>query len=191
MSQTLFSLSLQAAAAQKELRQVQHPGERLPRALGEVSSLAAGSLAEMRALIFELMPGALAEEGLVAALRKQAAAVSAREDLPVQVAGPEGRLPLTPEAEEHLYRIAQEALANVVKHAGAMRVGIEVTTPPGRVALRVADDGQGFDPDAVYAGHMGLHTMRARAEDAHGGLTIRRAAGSIGTEVEAWVPVRA
>ena len=73
----------------------------------------------MRALIFELRPGALAEEGLVAALAKQAAALSAREQVSVAVEGPEQRLELSAEEEEHLYRIASEALHNVVKHARA------------------------------------------------------------------------
>jgi signal transduction histidine kinase len=69
-----------------------------------------GALAEMRALIFELQPGALAEEGLVAALAKQASALSAREGLVIEVDGPDERLPIGVEVEEQLYRIGQEAL---------------------------------------------------------------------------------
>ena len=68
--------------------------------LREISQLTRGALAEMRALILELQPGALAEEGLVAALTQQASALSAREGLVIAVDGPDGRLPLGPEAEE-------------------------------------------------------------------------------------------
>ncbi len=67
----------------------------------------------MRALIFELRPGGLAEEGLVSALTKHAGAVSAREGLSIEVTGPSERLPVNAECEEHLYRLGQEALANV------------------------------------------------------------------------------
>ena len=89
------------------------------RELEEVETLSRSALAEMRALIFELRPGGLAEEGLVAGLTKHAAAVSAREALTIAVEGPSERLPLSPDCEEHLYRIGQEALANVTKHAQA------------------------------------------------------------------------
>ena len=80
VSQALFSMSMQARTAQLALARVPHPdGGPLARAVGQLRELAAGALAEMRALIFELRPAALAEEGLVAALARQAAAISARE----------------------------------------------------------------------------------------------------------------
>ena len=95
----------------------------------------------MRALIFELRPGALGEEGLVAALQKQGAALTAREQVSVAVEGPEQRLDLSPEAEEHLYRIASEALHNVVKHARACRATVRITAQAGAVGVMVGDDG--------------------------------------------------
>ena len=133
VSQTLFSVTLQVRAAQAELRKAglgeDHPAA---RALAEVSQLNHGALAEMRALIFELRPGALAEEGLVAAVSKHAAAIAAREGIDVDVTGPADRLPLSPEAEEQLYRLAQEALNNVVKHARTAAASVAVTSGPQR-----------------------------------------------------------
>ena len=97
VSQTLFSVTLQVRAAQAELRTAglgeDHPAA---RALAEVSELNHGALAEMRALIFELRPGALAEEGLVAAVSKHAAAVAAREGIDVDVTGPGRPAPAQP-----------------------------------------------------------------------------------------------
>ena len=90
VSQALFSMSMHARTAQLALARVPHAdGGPLARAVGQLRELAAGALAEMRALIFELRPDALAEEGLVAALTRQAAAISAREQLPVTVQGPD------------------------------------------------------------------------------------------------------
>ena len=126
-----------------------------------------GALAEMRALIFELRPGTLAEEGLVAALSKQASALSAREGLAIEVDGPDERLPIGAEVEEQLYRIGQEALTNVVKHARASSATVRVAATDDTVSLEVSDDGRGFDPAAVGPDHFGLRSMRGRVAD-HG-----------------------
>jgi signal transduction histidine kinase len=118
VSQSLFSTTLHVRTAQHalELEKLDSTGP-VGKELNEIGQLTRGALAEMRALIFELRPGALAEEGLVAALAKQASALSAREGLVIEVDGPDGPLPIGPEVEEQLYRVGQEALANVVKHA--------------------------------------------------------------------------
>ena len=117
----------------------------------------------MRALIFELRPGALAEEGLVSALRRQAAAISAREDMQITVTGPEERLPLPAATEEHCYRLVLEAWHNTVKHAAAAAMTATIITDDAGVTVELADDGRGFDPGAVPPGHLGLQTMRERA----------------------------
>ena len=106
----------------------------------------------MRALIFELRPGGLAEEGLVSALTKHAGAVSAREGVAIDVTGPAERLPISAECEEHLYRLGQEALANITKHAAATRATVAVRNDGVNVDLEIRDDGHGFDPNAPYAG---------------------------------------
>jgi signal transduction histidine kinase len=144
----------------------------------------------MRALIFELRPEALAEEGLVGALRKQGAALSAREQVTVTVDGPEHRLELGPGVEEHLYRIASEALHNVVKHASAENAVVSVAAAEGALWVTVTDDGSGFDPGADHAGHLGLSTMAERAKMIGADLTVASAPG-VGTKVSLSLPAKA
>ncbi len=155
----------------------------LGRSVAQLAELTRGTLAEMRALIFELRPGALAEEGLVSALRKQGAALTAREQVPITVVGPERRLDLGAGVEEHLYRIALEALNNVVKHARAEQVAVHVTVEGGALRIVVSDDGAGFEPDAEHSGSMGLSTMaeRARAVGAQFIVTSERGNGTVVT----------
>jgi PAS domain S-box-containing protein len=188
VSQTLFSVTLQVRAAQAELRKTGlGEGHPAAQALAEVSDLNHGALAEMRALIFELRPGALAEEGLVAAVSKHAAAVAAREGIDVDVTGPDDRLPLSPEAEEQLYRLAQEALNNVIKHARTVAASVAVTSGPAQVTVAIHDDGIGFDPALGRPGHLGLASMRERAIRLGGRLDVASAPGS-GTTITATVP---
>lgn len=118
VSQALFSMTLHARTAERHLSAADLPADRA--AVGDMArlrELTQGALAEMRALIFELRANALAEEGLAAALTKQAAAMSPREQVPVEVTAPAERVALRPDVEEHVYRIALEALNNALKHA--------------------------------------------------------------------------
>jgi signal transduction histidine kinase len=142
----------------------------------------------MRALIFELRPGALQEEGLGAALQKHTAALSAREGLPIEVQVPERRVPVPAAAEEHLYRFAQEALHNVVKHANACRAAVRLDLhQSARLVLEIEDDGTGFDPARVPVGHLGLRTMADRVDQIGGALEIQSSPGA-GTLVRVSVP---
>jgi PAS domain S-box-containing protein len=188
VSQALFSMTMHARAAQLSLAKagLEESGP-LGRAVAQLAQLTRGALAEMRALIFELRPAALAEEGLVAALRKQAAALTAREETVITVEGPEERLDLAAGAEEHLYRIASEALHNVVKHARADRAAVTLTAQAGSLRVTVRDDGAGFDPDAGHAGHLGLSTIAERAKIIGADLTITSTSGA-GTTVTVFLP---
>lgn len=96
------------------------------------------------------------------------------------------RLPI--EVEDVLYRVAQEALHNIVKHASARQVRLGLTQTNGSVRLQVTDDGKGFDPAAVPDGHLGLAGMRARAEKVGAAFEVRSRPGS-GTSIEIVVPV--
>ncbi|MBN2391849.1 MAG: sensor histidine kinase, partial [Anaerolineae bacterium] len=160
----------------------------LANPLDYVLSLAEAGLAEMRALIFELRPDALEKEGLVAALTKQAEAIRARHklDMHTDFCSELPDLPLA--TKEALYRVAQEALNNLIKHAEARRVVLRLRCVPGILTLEVQDDGVGFDPQADYPGHLGLHTMRERVERLGGGLAIESAPGA-GTTVQATFPL--
>jgi signal transduction histidine kinase len=190
VSQSLFSTTLHVRTAQRamELEQLDATGP-VGEELSEIGQLTRGALAEMRALIFELQPGALAEEGLVAALTKQASALSAREGLVIEVNGPDPRLPLGPEVEEQLYRLGQEALANVVKHARAGNATVRIAAEDDTVLIEVADDGRGFDPAAVGREHFGLRSMRGRVADLGGWLEVTSAPGR-GTVLRVEVPAQ-
>jgi signal transduction histidine kinase len=190
VSQSLFSTTLHVRTAQHalELEKLDSTGP-VAEELSEIGQLTRGALAEMRTLIFELQPGALAEEGLVAALAKQASALSAREGLVIEVDGPDERLPIGAEVEEQLYRIGQEALANVVKHARATSTTVRIAATDDTVSIEVNDDGRGFDPAAVGPDHFGLRSMRGRVADLGGRLEITSTPGR-GTALRVEVPAQ-
>jgi len=190
VSQALFSMTLHTRAVELAVRQEGgDPQGRVARGLAELRDLTQGALAEMRALIFQLRPGALHEEGLVAAVRKHAAAVAAREGIALRVHAPEDRLPLGEDAEEELFRVVQEAVHNSVKHAHPGHVDIrlgEHTAEPGTLVVEITDDGAGFDPDLPHPGHLGLASMHERTERLGGRLTVE--SSPAGSTVRAVLP---
>lgn len=193
VSQALFSMTLHARTAERHLAVHDVPEhDPLAVSLATMSDLTRGALAEMRALIFELRPGALEHDGLVAALTRQAQAINAREGLAITVRGPAERLPFDARAEEHVYRLVLEALNNTVKHAAATFAEVDVTVDEAahRLMVVVRDDGRGFDPAAVPAGHLGQATMRDRAAAVGGDLTVQSTMGD-GCTVTLQVPIAA
>jgi PAS domain S-box-containing protein len=185
VSQALYAIALNSAAAGESLRKRDAP--RTARLVKHVRQLARAGLAEMRALIFELRAESLAEEGLVAALAKQAAAVEARHELKVRTQlGSEPAVPLA--TKEALYRIAQEALHNTVKHAQARTAEISLAADRAGLVLTVRDHGRGFAVDDAFPGHLGLRSMRERAEALGGTLTLQ-SAPRCGTTVRVELPV--
>jgi signal transduction histidine kinase len=188
VSQTLFSLGLHAGIAKHEAGRAElSAGSALPEAIAEMAALAQAALLEMRASIFDLRGGAIAEQGLVTALAAHGAALTVRHDVRVTVSGPDDRLPLLPRTEELLYRIGQEAITNAVKHSGSEAVIAQVSADGGMITLIVCDQGGGFDPDSSYAGHLGLGLMRSRAAETGGIVEVTSAPGS-GTTVRVTVP---
>jgi PAS domain S-box-containing protein len=191
VTQALFSMTLHARAAQMQLESEGIESDRpLASTVKQLSALTQGALAEMRALIFELRPGALQEEGLVAALRKHAAALSARQDIRIDVSSTFERVPVAVETKEHLYRLVQEALHNVTKHAQATEVLVRIQGDEvhGNVVVEIQDDGVGFDPNATAPGHLGLRTMADRARLSGGTLVVDSAMGR-GTTIRVEVPI--
>jgi signal transduction histidine kinase/HAMP domain-containing protein len=186
VTQSLFSMTLTAQAARILL---ERDPRRVAPQLDRLQELARGALTEMRSLIFELRPVAVEEEGLVSALRKHIAAVRSREGLAIdfQVSG-ERRL--VKEQEVALFRIVQEALNNVVKHARAERAVVDLSMGEEVVRLLVADDGMGFDPrTSVREGKtMGLVNMRERVEMLDGSLEIDSQLGE-GTRIRVKIPL--
>jgi signal transduction histidine kinase len=92
------------------------------------------------------------------------------------------------EIKEAFYRITQEALQNIVKHAVATSVQVELVRNDGALRLSVTDDGRGFDPSQQFPGHLGLHSMPERAAKLGGGVTIESTPGE-GTRVVAEIPL--
>lgn len=184
VSQALYGIALGARTARTQL---DRDPAKAAEPLDYVLSLAEAGLAEMRALIFELRPESLESEGLVAALEKQIAATHARYGLQVEARLQE-EPDITIEKKEALYRIAQEALHNVVKHANATEASVSLTREDGHLRLLVADNGVGFDLHGDFAGHLGLRSMSERARHLGGDLVISSAPGT-GTRVSATIPV--
>jgi PAS domain S-box-containing protein len=180
VSQALYGIALGSRTARTLLDREDSP-ERVAEWLEYVLSLAEAGLTEMRALIFELRPESLETEGLIAALKQQAAALRARHEIRVHTTlCQEPDLPL--ETKEALYRIAQEALHNTVKHARASRAELKLECDAQGIALEVSDDGAGFDPAGDFSGHLGLKSMRERAARLGGTLEVESTPGE-GTSI--------
>jgi len=183
VSQALYGIALGLHSARIQFDR--DPRE-LPASLDYLLSLAEVALAEMRALIFELRPESMEREGLVAALSRQGAALQARHDIVVQTdLCEEPALPL--KVKQELYRIAQEALHNTVKHARASKVDLVLRRTANAVILEVRDDGVGFDPLGSFPGHLGLRSMQERASNLGGTLQIESAQGA-GTRTCVCIP---
>jgi signal transduction histidine kinase len=156
--------------------------------LREIQSISQQALREMRLLIFELRPPILEQEGLVAAIEARLEAVEGRGGVSTELRV-EGEPKLTRVVEEEIYRIAQEALNNVLKHSRARRTTVQLTFSDERVCLEVFDDGVGFDPsEGGGKGGLGLKGMAERARQIGGALTIDSAPGQ-GTRLRIEVDV--
>lgn len=154
------------------------------RRLEQLRRLTRGALAEMRILLAELRPGALTDLALADLLRQlaDATAGNTQAEVAVTVDGVPTRT-LPPDAQVTIYRIAQEAVSNAVKHARATRIALTLHGTLDGVLLRIHDDGQGFDPATIPAGHLGLSIMRERAAAVGACLRIASDPGN-GTEIE-------
>jgi len=190
VSQALFSTVLHTRTAQKMLEQEDfNAAEPLGGALRAIGELTRGAQSEMRALIFELGNEAVSD-GVVAALRRYAVTVGAQNGLTIDVEGPDHRVALSPRVEAQLFGIGREALSNVMKHARANIATVRVEDRLGRIFIEISDDGRGFDPAAEHPGHYGLGSMRSRAAEIGGLLTITSIHGR-GTVVRVEAPLEA
>jgi NarL family two-component system sensor histidine kinase LiaS len=177
VKQQAFAASAQLGAARALFRQ--NPSAAEAR-LVEAERLIDGLRQELAHLILELRPPVLGEKGLVTALGEYAAEWSRQSNLLAEVQA-SGERALAPEVEGELFRIAQEALANVARHSQATRVEVALVYDSTGVTLTVADNGRGFAPDLIQSG-VGQRSMRERAEALHGTLMVESALGQ-GTSV--------
>ncbi len=173
VTQTLFSIGLTAEAAGAL---VESDPVRAKAELEHLQELTQAAMREMRSLIFELRPAELETDGLAAALRKHVDVLRRLhpQEIELSVAG-ERRLPAA--VEKGLLRIAQEALGNALRHSGAERVELALDVRDSHAQLRVADDGAGFEVETARSRHLGLTSMRERAEALGGRLEIDSVAG--------------
>jgi len=187
---TLQALIVLNQHLQRALRRRPEPGEE--ESLTRIQSLVQQTMTNLRRVVRGLRPIYLEDLGLVAALGMLATDDERPANLQVRfsLAGPERRL--NPEIEMALYRIAQEALSNVARHARAQQAWITLSFEPDQVILEIRDDGKGFSVPAettAYArqGHYGLLGMQERAELIGARLQVTSAPGE-GTSVMVWVP---
>lgn len=168
VSQELYGISLNAENARETL--FNHPGE-AAEAIEMITQHAEVGMAEMRALLFELRPESLQSLGLIGALSRQVAKLRANYQLIVHTSFSE-EPEISVEKKHALYRIAQEALHNVVRHARATTVFLRMALEGRFLLLEIRDDGRGFDPEDNFSGHLGLQSMKERIAAVSGTLTI-------------------
>jgi signal transduction histidine kinase len=163
----------------------------IPPEMGEVHRMldqslenTRGGLAETRRALKDLRSQPLEDLGLVIAIRDLAADCAERSGLKLDLDLPSMPLELTPDVEQCMYRIAQEALANVLRHAEASRVGVRLRSDLDCVSLEIHDDGRGFDVDSIDATEQfGLRGMRERARLVGGALNVESLPGQ-GTRIQ-------
>ena len=173
VTQAMYSVTLYAEATRLALEADKQ--DVATENLRELQAMAREALFDIRLLIFELHPPILEGQGLAASLRIRLAAVENRAGLQTEM-HVEGARVLPLAIEEELYRIALEALNNVVKHARAQRVTVHVRFNEQLVGLEISDDGIGYDPAiAADSGGMGLRSMEERAQRINGKLAVQRA----------------
>lgn len=187
VTQTIFGMTFTAEAARAKV--MQHP-EEVPPLLDRLLEQANSALAEMRALVYELRPARTARDGLVAALQEHLATLERLHDLDVTLQV-EGEERLSAIQAHRIFRVAQEALNNVLKHAGVDEAEVVVTFTADQILLAVSDQGAGFNPQTMADGqqHVGLHSMRERVESLHGELLVETQPGK-GTRVHAVIPLQ-
>ncbi len=176
VSQKLFSVVLTAEAASTLL---DRDASAARATVTRFQVLAREALDELRSLLLELRPADLDRDGLCGALSKHVEVLRALHDLEIGLeiddaitAGGDGR------RDREILRIAQEALHNALRHAGARRVVVRLVGPDGRLELEVRDDGVGFEPadPELRSRHLGLTSMEERAQRLGGRLEIRSGA---------------
>ncbi|MGC9398064.1 MAG: GAF domain-containing protein [Anaerolineae bacterium] len=178
VSQTLFSASIIAEVLPRIWGRDPAEGE---RRLEELRQLTRGALAEMRMLLVELRPAALLDTPLQDLLGHLVEAFTGKTRVPVTFET-RGKCMFTADAQIAFYRIAQEALNNVVKHADASHVWVDLRCEGEQVALTIRDDGRGFNPEEIPTSHFGVDIMRERAASITAALEVSSAPGE-GTTV--------
>lgn len=160
---------------------------KLEKLVGRTTEMVDATLEEVRRAVNRLGPAVLDDVGLGPAVQRACEDLAEASDLVVQCQVKDLPAELAPAVESTCYRIVQESLTNISRHAAASRVDVALTTTETEIHVSVRDDGGGFDPDQVGPRSRGLVGMRERVELLGGGLVLDSAPGK-GTRVEARVP---
>jgi two-component system nitrate/nitrite sensor histidine kinase NarX len=185
VNQSLFSASLIAEVLP---RLWERDPDEARRSLEDLRKLTRGAISEMRMLVAELRPLALADGNVGDLLHQLANAFTGRTNIPVAITIT-SHDSLTSEMQVALYRICQEALNNIVKHAEASHVRINLEYDNKRVEMLIEDDGRGFDPGMELSGHYGLSMMQERAQGVKASIQIKSKPGE-GTQVFLYWPAK-
>jgi len=181
VTQSLYSLTLFTEATRHMAEE--SGDENIEQYVRQIGVIGLQALKEMRLLVYELRPPELEKEGLVRALRRRLEAVEGRAGVDARVIADES-VNLPTDVEQELYRIAQEALNNALKHAAAGSVMVYLYQSDGTTEMEIVDDGVGFNPeDLPDRGGVGLRSVRERAQQIGGSVTIRSQSGK-GTSVK-------
>lgn len=181
VSQSLFGVSLGVRTGLQMLNTENVGVDAARQPIAYALDLADAAFTQMRALIFEMRADCLNEEGILRGLRRQSEAIIARHrsefgtDLKIHIA--ENEPPMASALREAMYRIAVEAMQNAGKHARATNISVDLSTDGDVITMTVRDDGRGFDADATYHGHLGMKSMRERAELAGATLHVESTPG--------------
>ncbi len=187
VTQSLYSVNLMSETA----RRTAESGDldRTRYLIDRVGEMARQALKEMRLLVYELRPAALAQEGLAGALQQRLDTVEARAGVKTQLRIDGDPLRIPPQVEAHLYRIAQEALNNALKHAQASSMLVYIEVKSNDVELTVEDNGSGFDQvDVRDQGGIGLKSMQERAQQLAGSFHLQTRPGQ-GTTICVCLPL--
>lgn len=187
VSQQLFALSMMAEAAVKQLEK---KPELAKKQMEDVAQAAHHAQAEMRALLLHLRPVYLAGETLVEGIEKLAEEIKVRNAIDFQMEMP-AEMTLPDVVEEHIFRMVQEALSNILRHAEASVVKLRLQSQAGDLYVHISDNGKGFEMErqGEKKTSLGLQTMRERAEELGGTFAIRSLVGE-GTYIDIRIPIK-
>jgi NarL family two-component system sensor histidine kinase LiaS len=174
IAQQLFTLSLTASTLPDLIRTDAREAKHKARAIAE---LCRHTLSDLQTVLIDPRPSPVLQLGLARAIESLCSEWQRAQRTPVECSALLGGHAIAPEVEDIVYRVTQEALNNVARHAQARAVQVSLVAGPRQIALAVSDDGVGFEPDRVADGRLGLRGMRERAQAIDARLTIESERG--------------
>ena len=184
---SLAGLNIRLHRVSKHLQRDQNP---MANEVRELAAEIQSSIHDIRRLVYDLGPASLDELGLIPALQAYIARYHMEQGLDVEFTAPDDMSRMPAAVETTLFRIAQEALANVAKHAQAQHIKLHVERGQEDVMMRISDDGRGLDQPAPLPGnHLGLWSMQKRVEQ-FGGCFLIDSASDSGTQIAVQIPLQ-